>query len=470
MKTNPSGNDMSEMHKLQTDTLTVSYSGVRGIVGQSLTEETARRFGRAFGMLLAERHSAATLLLARDTRPSGGWITQHMLDGLRPFIGRILDLGVVATPTLQFYLGESGAHGGAIVTASHNPAQWNGFKFFLSPENTVLDAKQTAELLRFSGEPAPPSSGGVDLPHEDHHERAVSGHVQRVLEQVDVAKIRQRRFKVAMDSGGGAGGEGLERLLAELGCDTVVVKAQRDSEPLPENLGELCRAVKEHGCDIGLAQDLDADRLALVNERGEPTGEEFTLVLVARHLLRRGADRPIVVVKNISTTRALDDVVAAAGARLVETRVGEVNLSRALDREGKAGNYVFGGEGNGGVIMPAVAYGRDSLIGTALVLETLATEAATLSSSIASLPQYHAFKEKIPRAADAALEELYQRIAAVFPEGAADYTDGLRIKFGQTSWLGIRPSNTEPILRLVAESREPEWPRQAAARIRQALG
>jgi phosphomannomutase len=435
--------------------LQVSYSGVRGIVGQSLTEEVARGFGRAFATMVAERADRPTVLLGRDTRPSSLSLLQGVLQGMAGLKGRFLDLGVVPTPTLQFALGAFGAQAGLMVTASHNPHPWNGFKFFLGPDNTVLDGPQTERLFSlYRSEPAPFARNLPVL--EDAHEEALRRHLQRVKEQVDVELIRSRRFRVAVDAAGGAGAEPMARLLADLGCEEVEISSPRDSEPLPENLGDLCAAVVARECHFGLAQDLDADRLALVDERGRPPGEEMTLVLVARHLLsRRGG--PAVVVKNAFTTRAVNDVARTYGAEVVETRVGEIHLSRALLEQVRQGRFAFGGEGNGGVIYPPVCLGRDSLVGTAFLLESLAARPGQLSEHLASLPAYHAVKKKVALRDREGLESLYLRLEQAWPEARPDRLDGLRLFFPDGSWLGVRPSNTEPVLRLTAESARPDW-------------
>lgn len=455
--------------------LTVSYSGIRGVIGESLTPAVARQFGAAFAALVRERTDRPTVLLARDTRPSGEDLLREVVAGIGGEDWRLLDLGVVATPTIQFCLEHFSANGGVIVTASHNPAQWNGFKFFLGPENTVLDHEQTAKLLalvkgRTATLEGTPSIGAA-------HDEAVRAHVERVVAQLDVASIERARFRVALDAGRGAGHEVGVDLLHRLGCEVVDVQADRDSEPLPENLHALRTAVREKGCHVGFAQDLDGDRLALVDERGEPAGEEFTLVLVVDYVLGNRAKqrfpvptgsydwrsdaRPAVVVKNLSTTRALDAVVGVHGARLVETRVGEVNLSRALAREVAAGHFAFGGEGNGGVIWPSVSLGRDSLVGIGLVLECLAHGKGMLSERIGSLPRYHERKVKVPSPGREALAPIFSQVEQAFAGGRVDHMDGVRVRFEDGSWVCVRPSNTEPILRLVAESPIEGWAQAA---------
>jgi phosphomannomutase len=434
--------------------LVISYSGVRGVVGRDLDASVARRFGVAFRRMLTELHPAGpvTLVVGRDTRASGPELQGALMQGLSEERVRILDLDVAPTPTIQFALGALEAQGAVAVTASHNPAQWNGFKFFLGPDNTVLDGAQTARLIRELAA-APDVAGAVT--RDNQQERAVALHVARVLEQVDVERIRRRRFRVALDAARGAGERPAMRLLDALSCSVTRVDVERESEPVAQNLAALGAAVLENGCALGFAQDLDGDRLALATETGAAPGEDYTLVLVVDHLLRRAHPSVAVVVKNVSTTRAVDDVVARAGAELVETRVGEVHLSRALKRQTDQGRVAFGGEGNGGVILPPVHLGRDSLAGMALVLEALAQRDAPLSTRLSELPRYHMAKLKLPLPRDPA--SLMAAVERAFPDGTADRLDGLRLRFAGGAWLGVRRSNTEPIVRIVVESADAQW-------------
>jgi phosphomannomutase len=451
--------------------LIVSYSGIRGIAGESLTEEVAARFGRAFGSLVRERHASPTVFLGRDTRPSGPELLRGVVRGLAPF-ARLVDLGVVPTPTVQLAIGALGGHAAVCVTASHNPARWNGLKLFLGPERTVLDGEQmrrVSSLARAEPEGAASAAPGPPEVLEERHDEAIRRHVEVVLAHVDVARVRARRFRVALDPGGGAGEEATVALLDALGCTVVLVGSTRESEPIPEHLGELCRAVVAGRCDLGLAQDLDADRLALVTERGEAPGEESTLVLAVDHLLRRHPGGERRVVRNVATTRAVDDVAAQHGAVIVETPVGEANLSRAFLREARLGRVAFGGEGNGGVIYPAIMPGRDSLVGAALVLESLAGDPAPLSRRLASLPRYHGRKLRLPLTSGPPVAALLARVEDAFPGAAANRLDGLGLRFEDGAWLVARASNTEPILRVVAEARSERRVAELLARAERAI-
>ncbi|MCC6811773.1 MAG: phosphoglucosamine mutase [Deltaproteobacteria bacterium] len=441
--------------------LIISYSGLRGIAGESLTEGVAERYGAAFGQMIVEPERKPTVLVARDTRPSGPALMRGLLRGLAPY-ATLVDLGVAATPTLQHAIGSLVADAGVCVTASHNPSQWNGLKLFLGTPSVVLggdDMKRLTQLAERAVEnphaPAPPVT--------DRHEAAIERHIAAVLAAVDVVKIKERRFRVAVDSAGGAGDILAQRLLARLGCHVVRVEAGRESEPIPANLRALADAVAAEKCDLGFAQDLDADRLALATEWGDLPGEDSTLVLTVDHLLRRHASGDRVVVKNVATTRAIDDIAAAHGAALVETKVGEINLSRALISATDAGKIAFGGEGNGGVIYPKILYGRDSAIGMALVLEALATENEPLSKRLQALPQYHMVKTKMPLGSD--LRALLARVEALFEGAAADRSDGLKLRFTDGAWIVVRASNTEPVVRVIVEAKDKGWAERAVARI-----
>lgn len=436
----------------QVPGLRVSYSGVRGIYGESLTLPVAAQFAEAFARLANDHFPAPTVLIGRDTRPSGEELLAAVIAGLTRLPCSLVDIGVVPSPTVQVAMTELGAQAAIIITASHNPPRWNGFKFLIGPHNIVLNAEQTHHLFDLSRGAAAQFEGAPAPAVADRHEQALEAHLQRVLDQVDTAAIRRRRFKLAADSGLGAGERVTKRLLEELGCAVVAVAAERDSEPVVSNLGALREAVVANGCDLGIAQDLDADRLALVTEQGEAIGEECTLAFAVDHLLHRFGDVSPVVVKNTSTSRMIDDLCAGRGAELREVRVGEVNLSQAMIELTQQGRTVFGGEGNGGVIYPPVCFGRDSLIGIALILECLAASGATLSQLRSRLPQYHIIKGKLEGLAGERVGEALGRVRRLFEGEEMSDFDGLKVTFADGTWCQVRPSNTEPIVRVIVES------------------
>lgn len=433
-------------------TLRISYSGVRGIFGESLTLPVAAQFAEAFARLIHQHFPNPKVVIGRDTRPTGDALMPAVIAGLTRLPCSLLDVGIVPSPTVQVAMAEFGAQAAIIVTASHNPPQWNGFKFLIAPHNIVLNGEQTEQLFALSRQVTPRYDETAVPALPSRRDAALEAHLRRVLQRVDVEAIRSRRFKVAVDSARGAGEDVTLRLLELLGCEAAPVTALRDSEPTAIHLGPLASAVVEHGCDLGVAQDLDADRLALVTEKGEAIGEESTLAFAVDRLLARSRDAAPVVVKNSSTSRMIDDLCAAHGAELREVRVGEVNLSQALIELTQQGRTAFGGEGNGGVIFPPVCYGRDSLIGIALVLEYLATAGAPLSELRARLPRYHMVKSKLEGVSAERVQQAQARIRERFAAEQMTDFDGLKVTFGNGAWLQVRPSNTEPIVRVIVES------------------
>jgi phosphomannomutase len=432
--------------------LKVSYSGVRGIWGQSLTRDVAVRFASAFAQFLQRRCERPLVVLGKDTRPSGKELKEAVLSGLGAIACQVADLGVVPSPTVQVMMGHLGADGGIIITASHNPPEWNGFKFLIGPHHIVLDREQTEELFEISAE-----SPGKAYPAPETflagHE-AVGVHLERVLRVVNAGEVRRRGFRAALDAGGGAGLKPATMLLERLGCKVVAVDSERPSEPTPEHLGDLCRAVREHQCDLGLAQDLDADRLALVSETGGPVGEDCTFAIAVKHLLGKWkADQPVIF-KSTTTSRMVDDVAAAHGAELIEKPVGEVNLSKALIAAVEQGRHALAGEGTGGVIHPDVCFGRDSLVAIALVLEFLAHAGQTVSAAVGDLPRYTIIKDAAHGFGPAAVQALLKRVKDLYADGQVTERDGVKVRFPDRSWVQVRPSNTEPIVRLVAEAPE----------------
>jgi phosphomannomutase len=379
-----------------------------------------------------------------------------LIQGLSAHGVQVIEAGVVATPTLQFGLKALGAHAGSMITASHNPRPWNGFKFFLAPESTVLDAAQTRELLEEYKKALNSMPTGVATVLECHA-KLVEQHVSKVLEQVNVEAIRRSKFRAALDSGGGAGEEPAKALLHALNVETLVVSSERESEPVPEQLEDLAEKVRSTRCHVGFAQDLDADRLALVTEEGYAPGEDYTLVLAVDHLLSRAGVSHAAVVKNIATTGALDEVAAKHRAEIVETRVGEINLSRALLSLIASGKFAIGGEGNGGVILPAVCPGRDSITGIALVLDAMAESGKPLSEMLQALPQKKVMKVKCPVPEGILLDEIWRRIEVEFAGNSIDRLDGIRVKFKDGAWVLARASNTEPVLRVIVESQSEQW-------------
>lgn len=449
--------------------LVVSYSGIRGIVGETLDESVAAGFGQAFRLLVERYGQPLRIVVANDTRPSSPSLKRALLFGLQRRPVEMIDIGSVPSATVQVMMAATQAGGGVMVTASHNPLPWNGFKFLIGPNHIVLDGDQTRELFALYREADVRWSPEAQVaPCPDHRSEALARHLAVTLEAVDRDHIRAARFRVVVDSAGGAGSGPTVELLTALGCEVHQIDADRDSEPTAANLSALCRAVVAEHADIGLAQDLDADRLAIVSERGEAVGEEYTLALAVRHLLERWRAHRPVVVKNSSTSRMIDDLVDEFGAELEVARVGEVNLSKAIIRRRAEGRITFGGEGNGGVIYPSVSYGRDSLIGIALTLDYLACRGAPASALVGELPRYYMLKHKV------ACEGREQSLAAMegvarrFTDERVERFDGVQVVFDDGSWAQARPSNTEPVVRITVEARTPERAAALIDQVRQA--
>jgi phosphomannomutase len=450
-----------------SDTLMISVSGMRGHVGTDLTPELVARHAAALGAWVrtsaagqlagAERRAARpAVVLGRDARTSGPMFAHAAAAGLMSVGVDVIDVGVVPTPTVQLAVEHHHAGAGLILTASHNPIEWNALKF-VGPDGIFLDAEAGARV-RALAEEGPPRMGwdGIGTLREDRD--AVRRHLDAVLALpvIDAEAIRARAFHVALDCVRGAGASAIPPLLERLGCRVSAINLEPDGrfprppEPVPENLGELGELVRRSGADIGLAVDPDVDRLALVDERGEPIGEDYTLAFAVRSVLDRRTSEATIptVVINLSTSLVVEDAARAAGARVVRTPVGEAHVARAIRDE----RAVIGGEGNGGVMFPALHIGRDAPLGVALILHLLATSGVTVSALVKSSPRYTIVKAKGPRGP--ALARLYHELRARFPDAEADERDGLRLSWADR-WLHVRPSGTEPIVRLIAEAPTP---------------
>ncbi|HUP01965.1 MAG TPA: phosphoglucosamine mutase [Gemmatimonadota bacterium] len=451
--------------------LVISVSGIRGIVGESLTPEVVAAFAAAHGAARREATGRRAIVLGRDARVSGPVFATAAEAGLRSVGCDVVDVGVACTPTILFAIQLEAAAGAIAITASHNPAEWNALKLasergiFLTPDEGlhVRAIVEAGEIPR-----APWNALGGRETRND----ATARHLERILADplVDVDAVRERRFRVALDTCAGAGSVAMVPLLDALGVSVEGLHLEptgrfpRDPEPTPENLGELSARVRTAGTDLGLAIDPDGDRLALIDERGEPLGEDLTLALVIDYVLGRRAEhdapsgasaergrRSGPVVTNLSTSQVVEYVAEEHGTTVERTAVGEVNVALRMLAVGSP----IGGEGNGGVIYPGVHHTRDAPAGVALLLSHLARSGRTLRAAAARFPVYSIRKTKLPLArVDAA--DLLARAADAFNGAQADRTDGLRLAWPQRGeWLHLRASGTEPIVRVIAEARDP---------------
>lgn len=425
-------------------TLKISISGVRGVIGESLTPTLLVRFAQAFGTYIG----SGTIVIGRDPRTSGEMVRQAVIAGLLSSGCRVIDLGVCPVPTLQLMVRERRAQGGIEITASHNPAEWNALKF-ISTDGLFLSAGQARELLDIYHQGDYTKVSGAQMRGVAELTGALDAHIDAIISAVGRLPAGKRKLKVALDSCNGAGSLIAPRLLESLGAEVIAINTTpngsfpRGAEPVAENLAALCRLVRESGADIGFAQDMDADRLAVIDERGEPIGEDYTLVLATRYVL--GQERgPIVA--NLSTTHALEAVAALFDCPLHRTRIGEANVTEIMQRE----QAVIGGEGNGGVIYPRINFCRDSQVGMALILHLLAETGKTVSALLAELPRYCLVKEKLACPSDK-IAEVLKLIRQAYADQPMDLRDGVKVTTAD-GWIHLRGSNTEPILRVVAEA------------------
>ena len=424
--------------------LKIGVTGVRGIVGESLTPQLVTSFAAAFGTYCG----AGPIVLGSDTRPSRQMVTQAVEAGLLSVGCTPVELGIVPTPALQHHLRRLGAFGGIAVTASHNPIQWNALKFF-GPDGIALRENQAAELTDLYHQGLFPRAAAHEISTISTDGDAIAAHLEMVLGATDTEALRARRFKVAMDACNGAASVAAPLLLSALGCEVVRVHCDveqpfpHDPEPIPENLGDLGRAVVEHGCDLGFGLDADGDRLALTDEHGRPLGEDCTIALCLRHVLPK---HPGPTVVNASTSRLVDDVATACGCQVERTKVGEIHVIERLLELGCA----IGGEGNGGVILPRLNPCRDSSLAMSLVLESLVEFGGPLSALRATLPHYAIVKHRLPCPLRAMATAL-RRMRYYYRDETQELVDGVKVVWADR-WLHARASNTEPLIRIIAEA------------------
>jgi len=438
-----------------TDTLMVGVSGIRGIVGKDLTDEVVGRYARAFGRWAKGRKPV--VVVGRDARESGPAFERAVVDGLGSVGCAVVKVGLVPTPTVQLAVEHHAAGGGIAITASHNPIEWNALKF-IGPDGIFLDGADGARVQELLGE----DGGGRGRTGKvTTDEGAVERHLDAVLKlpAVDVEGIRARKFTVALDAVRGAGGPVMRALLERLGCEVAGINLETDGrfprspEPVPENLGGLSTLVKRAGAALGIAVDPDVDRLAIVDQSGTPIGEDYTLAFAVRAVLggkREKGSGKRVVVCNLSTSLVVEDAARECGAEVVRTPVGEVHVARAILRL----KAVIGGEGNGGVMYPALHAGRDAPVAAGLLLTLLARSGKRVSELVAAAPRYTIVKAKAERGtrnAERGLDAVYAALRKRFPDASVDTQDGLRLAW-RDRWLHVRPSNTEPIIRLIAEA------------------
>lgn len=425
----------------------VSVAGIRGIVGDSLRPEEFLKYVLAFATLM----KGGKIVLGGDTRVSRDMMRHLAFAGLLSSGCQVIDLGLVPTPTVGLMVRKLKAAGGIAITASHNPVQWNAFKFFGS-HGSFLNSEDNAVMQQIIS-----TESYIRKPYDQlgkviSEASAIETHLSQIYPCIDVEAIRQKQFKVVVDCVNGVGGLIAKPLLETLNCKVEFLYTDvdalfpRDPEPLPENLTELGAKVKSMGADIGFAIDPDADRLAIVNEAGKPIGEERTLALCTAHVLQKTQDdSEKVVVANLSTSQSLDRVVEKFGGILKRTPIGEAHVVGEITRS----NAVIGGEGNGGIIFPQVHPGRDSATGIALILDYLAASGKTISELNSEIPVYEMVKIKLPVRAERS--EIIKILEAEYTDCERNLNDGFKAIYPDC-WVHVRPSGTEPVVRIFAEA------------------
>lgn len=439
-------------------TLIKSISGIRGTIGgasgDNLTPLDVVKFAAAFGAWLKNRSKSTKVVIGRDARPSGEMVSNLVTATLRGLGVHVVDLGLSTTPTVEIAVVLEKASGGIIITASHNPVQWNALKLlnekgeFIS-EQDGAEVLQIAELERF--EFAPVSKLGKYERNDTYFQK----HIDMILALplVDVEAIRSKSYKVVVDAVNSTGGMVVPMLLNALGVSVKEMYCEpnglfpHNPEPLPEHITDICREIEKGKYDLGIVVDPDVDRLVFVSEDGTPFGEEYTLVAVADYVLNARKKKGGNTVSNLSSTRALRDVTEKAGGKYFAAAVGEVNVVQAM-KESKA---VIGGEGNGGVIYPDLHYGRDALAGIALFLSHLAKSGMHASRLRAKYPRYFISKNKIELTPGIDVDNVLEGIKDKYKKQPIITIDGVKIEFDQ-EWVHLRKSNTEPIIRIYAES------------------
>jgi phosphomannomutase len=449
-------------------TLIKSISGIRGTIGgkpgDTLSPLDVVKYTSAYALWVKSNSiHKPTVVIGRDARMSGKMVSDIVAATLTGCGVNVIDLGLSTTPTVEMAVTELKARGGIILTASHNPRQWNALKLlneqgeFIS-EETGRHILTSAEAEDFDYVPVE-ELGSYQVDHE-----FLDRHIELILAMpyVDVTAIKKANFKVVVDAINSSGALAVPKLLEKLGVkDVTVINAEmhgnfaHNPEPLPEHLKELSDTVKKKGAHIGISVDPDVDRLAFVSENGEMFGEEYTLVAVADFVLKKKKGN---TVSNLSSTRALRDVTESAGGSYSASAVGEVNVVKMM----KHTAAVIGGEGNGGVIVPDLHYGRDALAGIAIFLTHLALSGKTMTALKASYPAYHISKNKIELTESINVDDILKKVAAKYKDQPVNTVDGVKIEFGK-EWVHLRKSNTEPIIRIYSESASAEAADKLAA-------
>ncbi|WKN33102.1 phosphoglucosamine mutase [Porifericola rhodea] len=438
-------------------TLIKSISGIRGTiggeVGDALTPVDIVKYAAAYGTYIKSDKKEARVVIGRDARVSGPMVSALVSSTLQGLGIHVIDIQLAPTPTVELAVKEQSADGGIIITASHNPGQWNALKL-LNAGGEFLSAEAGEEVLRIAEDASFEFATSKKLGSYALVEDFFDVHLEKILAlpEVDKEAIAERKFRVAVDCVNSVGGIVVPQLLEALGVEQVEKffcepdgAFKRNPEPVPENLTHICSKIEQGAFDLGIVVDPDVDRLVLIQDNGAPFGEEYTLVAVADYIL--GVNGGGNTASNLSSSQALQDVTEKHGGSYTAAAVGEVNVVQAM----KANDAIIGGEGNGGVIYPKMHYGRDALTGIALFLSHLAKSGKTMTQLKATYPQYHISKNKIELTPDIDIDGIMKGIKQKYQSMPINSIDGIKISFGK-EWVHLRKSNTEPIIRIIAES------------------
>ncbi len=437
-------------------TLMISISGIRGIVGDGLDPETIIKYTKAYADFVGK----GKIVVGRDARITGEMVLNIVTGTLLAKGFDVIELGICPTPTVQFNVAKLNADGGIVITASHNPNEWNALKLlnrtgqFMSPEE---HKKMVSKI-----------SGNKNdyviwdkIGKRTFYDEGIRNHLESILKlkYIDINRIKSKKFKVVLDCVNGAGSFLLPDFLRELGCEVVEINCEKTGifprlpEPIPENLNDTMKKVKEEKADLGIVVDPDVDRLVLITDKGEPFIEENTITQIVKFILSKEKGN---VVVNLSTTRAVEDVASEFGCKVFRSPVGEANVVEKM----KEVNAIIGGEGSGGVIYPAIHYGRDALVGIVLTLQHLFEFEKSLSNLKDELPQYFITKKKI-KIGNNKPDDVISKLTDKFKSEKSDIRDGLRIDF-EDHWVHFRKSNTEPIIRIITEAESEEISKKLA--------
>lgn len=443
--------------------LIMSMSGMRGVIGDTLDPHIAMNMALAFGKYVGK----GPVIVGGDTRVSYHIVQKAAISGLLAAGTDVIDIGHVLTPTVQQMIRHFKAKGGLVISASHNPIQWNGIKV-MSGSGSFLMPEEYDKYQSIYAENIPKLANWQNIGHYSTVENALELHVDHILSAIDVSSIRQSNLNVLIDPNNGAGALGNPILFDKLGIRYKMINAepngrfQHDPEPLKENLSQIMHALKSGDYDIGFVQDADADRLVILDENGIFIGEDYSLGYCVDYILSQKESATPHVVVNLSTSRVIKDIANKHNASISYTKIGEPNVTQGLKQK----QGVVGGEGNGGVIYPKVGWGRDSLVGMVIALKHLVESGKKVSETVSTYPKYVMIRDKYPVKTRGDVLPFLKKIQQHYSQASIDTQDGIKVTF-EDSWVHVRPSNTESIVRIFVEAPSEEKGRALLKEVKQ---